>query len=235
MILAVIRARGESKRIPKKNIKPFVGKPIISYSIIAAQESGVFDKIIVSTDCKEIAIVAREYGAEVPFLRPSDLSDDYTGTNAVAAHAIKYFNGQQIDIEYACCIYATAPFVKADSIKAGFEILKQKKKLFCFSATSFAYPIFRSFAINENEDVQMFWPENYESRSQDLSESYHDAGQYYWGKPEGFLEDKCLFAKHSSVSLLPRYLVQDIDTSEDWDMAEMMYLALQQHQKTRGI
>jgi pseudaminic acid cytidylyltransferase len=231
MILGIIPARGGSKRIPGKNIKSFLGKPIISYSILAAQESGVFDKIIVSTDSKEIATIARDYGAEVPFFRPPELSDDFTGTNKVIAHSVKHYQGQEIDVEYVCCIYATAPFIKADYIKAGFEIIKKKKQLFVFSATSFAFPIFRSFAINEKEEVQLFWPKNYESRSQDLPEAYHDAGQFYWGIPEGFVEDKCMFEKHSLALLLPRYLVQDIDTLDDWERAEMMYLAMQIKQK----
>ena len=227
MILAVIPARGGSKRIPKKNIKLFLGKPIISYSILAAQESGVFDKIIVSTDSEEISSIARDYGADVPFLRDSNLSDDYTGTNIVTADAIRYFQGEKINIEYVCCIYATAPFLNADSLKAGFELLKKNNKLFVFSATSFDYPIARAFAINANKEVKMFWPEKYDTRSQDLNEAFHDAGQFYWGKPEGFVEEKCMFEKHSSAFLIPRYLVQDIDTFEDWQRAEMMYSALQ--------
>ena len=226
MKIAIIPARGGSKRIPKKNIKNFCGKPMIAYSILAAKESKLFDHIVVSTDSEEIAAVAKEWGAETPFLRPAELSDDHTGTNDVVAHAIRFF-ASDTSLDYVCCIYATAPFVSTKSLKAGYELLCEHKKTFVFSATSFAFPIFRSFSINEGNEVQMFWPEHLDSRSQDLPEAYHDAGQFYWGKPEGFLEEKDMFASHSSALVLPRYLVQDIDTVEDWEQAELMYEALQ--------
>ena len=156
MILAVIPARGGSKRIPNKNIKSFAGKPIIAYSIMAARNSGIFDRIVVSTDCKEIANVAREWGAETPFIRPKELSDDHTGTNEVTIHAIQYFQDQGEQVEYVCCLYATAPFVNAEDLKYGFELLKGKKQDFVFPATTFPFPIFRAFSIDKNKKVKSY-------------------------------------------------------------------------------
>jgi pseudaminic acid cytidylyltransferase len=230
MNIAIIPARGGSKRIPRKNIKEFCGKPMIAYAITAAKESGLFEHIVVSTDDEEIAKIARIWGAETPFVRPTELADDFTGTNDVVAHGIEYFLQQRIQVKQVCCIYATAPFVTAENLRKGFELLKRSGQLFIFSATSFAFPIFRSIKLNKDGQVQMFWPEHLETRSQDLAEAYHDAGQFYWGKPEGFLKKKKMFTKHSSALIIPRHLVQDIDTMEDWKRAELMYRVL--HEET---
>jgi pseudaminic acid cytidylyltransferase len=230
MHIAVIPARGGSKRIPGKNIKDFCGKPIIAYSILAARKSNLFDHIFVSTDSEEIAEVAIEWGAEVPFKRPKRLSDDFTGITDVVAHAISEYE-KKSKIDYACCIYATAPFLTAENLNKGYELIRKGEKLFVFSATSFPFPIFRSFSIDENQSVEMFWPEHYETRSQDLPEAYHDAGQFAWGKPEGFLGKKNAFSRHSSALVIPRKLVQDIDTVEDWERAELMHTALQLQNK----
>jgi len=223
----VIPARGGSKRIPKKNIKNFFGKPIIAYSIEAAKESRLFDRIIVSTDDHEIAAVAKDFGAEVPFVRPAELADDYTGTNAVVKHAIEWLKADGFHIEYACCIYATAPFLNIKYLKEGIERLNKSEKQFAFSVTSFSSPIFRSFKMNDDNSVKMFWPEYLKTRSQDLPVAYHDVGQFYWGKTEAFLKDYPLFSEHSVGILLPEYLVVDIDTPADWKRAELMYKALQ--------
>jgi len=225
--LAVIPARGGSKRIPRKNIRSFLGKPIIAYSIEAAKQSGCFDKIIVSTDDEEIAEVARQYGAEVPFFRPAELSDDYTGTNDVVKHAINWYIDKGQDVEYACCIYATSPFLQARFLQQGLEKLQITEKAYAFSVTSFPFPIQRSIKITANDSIEAFYPEHIFTRSQDLEEAYHDAGQFYWGRASAYLNDEVLFSNSSIPIVLPRYLVQDIDTLEDWQRAEHMYKSLQ--------
>ncbi len=225
MNICVIPARGGSKRIPKKNIKSFLGKPIIAYSIEAAIELKLFDKIIVSTDDDDIAKVAKQYGAEVPFVRPKEISDDFTGTNDVVKHAIQWFEKQGVFFDYACCIYATAPFIRQKYLKEGFKKLKNSDKSFSFSVTSFPFPIQRAIKIHDNE-ISVFYPDHADSRSQDLEEAYHDAGQFYWGTSSSFFGDEKIFSEKSIPVILPRYLVQDIDTLEDWKRAEIMYQAL---------
>ncbi|NCD13173.1 MAG: pseudaminic acid cytidylyltransferase [Epsilonproteobacteria bacterium] len=229
MNIAIIPARGGSKRIPRKNIKIFWGKPIIAYSIETAHQSGLFDKIIVSTDDEAIADVARSYGAEVPFLRPRELSDDFTPTIPVIAHAIQNSGINTNGIKAVCCLYATAPFVQASFLQKAYEKLFTCKALYCFSATHFPFPIQRAIRLTHDDRVEMFSPENFAIRSQDLEEAYHDAGQFYWGTTSAWLEEKTIFAPHSSALLLPRHLVQDIDTPEDWTRAELMYKVLHEN------
>lgn len=226
MRLAIIPARGGSKRIPRKNIKAFCGKPMIAYSIEAAQKSGCFDKIVVSTDDEEIATFARSLGADVPFMRPKELSDDHTATIPVIAHAISASVHDISEVEAVCCIYATAPFVQPCYIQEAYQKLLTCNAAYCFSATSFPFPIQRAIRLTKDDRVEMFSPENFAVRSQDLEEAYHDAGQFYWGTPEAWLEGKVIFAPHSTAVLLPRHLVQDIDTPEDWTRAEFMMRAL---------
>jgi len=226
MKIAIIPARGGSKRIPRKNIKPFHGKPIIAYSIEAAVSSGCFDKVIVSTDDAKIAEVAEQYGAEVPFLRPANISDDYATTMDVMHHAITWCMDNGWAVDAVCCLYATAPFVTPEYLRQGLDKLNIGLFEFVFSAGAFAFPIQRAIKISSEGEVSMFSPENEQRRSQDLEEAYHDAGQFYWGKTDAFLERKAIFAKHSSVVILPRNRVQDIDTSEDWKLAEALYSAL---------
>jgi pseudaminic acid cytidylyltransferase len=229
MNLAIIPARGGSRRIPGKNIKNFAGKPIIAYSIEAAKASQVFDRIIVSTDSDEIAEVALTYGAEIPFKRPPELSDDHTPTAPVIAHAIHWFRDRGHFPEFACCIYATAPFVGPEFIKEGYEIIvKHHNVTSVFSVTTFPFPIFRSLRITEKGTLAMFWPEYEMTRSQDLPEAYHDAGQFYWLKVDSFLKSGKIYTSDAMPVILPRYLVQDIDTSEDWLTAERMFKALQE-------
>ena len=225
MKIAIIPARGGSKRIPRKNIKDFFGKPLIAYSIEAAKKTKLFDKIIVSTDDEEIASIAKSYGAEI-LKRPKELADDFTPTIPVIAHAITSTCKDLSKIELVCCIYATAPFVQAQYIKEAYKKLIKQKNDYCFSATSFAFPIQRAIKLQE-ESVEMFYPEHFNTRSQDLEEAYHDAGQFYWGTPKAWCEGEPVFSNKSSVVLLPRYLVQDIDTLEDWKRAELMYKVLQ--------
>jgi pseudaminic acid cytidylyltransferase len=234
MKLCVIPARGGSKRIAKKNIRDFCGKPIIAYSIEAALASRCFDKVIVSTDDKEIADVANKYGAETPFFRPAELSDDYTGTNEVIKHAIEWYRNKAETISFVCCIYATAPFVEVEYIKEGYEKLISLNKSFAFTATSFPFPIQRAIRINNSDEVEAIWPENISKRSQDLEDAYHDAGQFYWGKSEAFVNDEVIFSPSSVAVLLPRHLVQDIDTLEDWRRAEFMYQAIQLENKGKS-
>jgi len=226
MNLCLIPARGGSKRLPGKNIRKFCGEPIISYSIKAAIESNCFDKIVVSTDDEEISNIAKKYGADIPFIRPKELSDDYTGTNDVVKHAIEWFLKKNIVIENVCCLYATAPFVQPCYLKAGYEKLVESGKSFAFSVTSFPFPIQRAVRITSENEVEAIWPEHIYTRSQDLEEAFHDAGQFYWGKSESFLNGKVMFSNASVPVVLPRHLVQDIDTFEDWDRAELMYRAL---------
>lgn len=228
MNIAIIPARGGSKRILKKNIKDFLGKPIIAYSIEEALNSTLFDRVIVSTDDEDIAKVAQEYGAQVPFMRPKEISDDWTGTNEVVKHAINWFIEQSVKIDCACCIYATAPFIKQQYLKEGFERLQHSDKLFAFSVTSFAFPIQRAIKIN-NGEISMFDSQYLKVRSQDLEEAYHDAGQFCWGKSKAFLEDEVVFSEKSIPIILPRHLVQDIDTFEDWQRAELMFKATNEY------
>jgi pseudaminic acid cytidylyltransferase len=227
MKLAVIPARGGSKRIPRKNIKDFCGKPIIAWSIEAALQSGCFDELIVSTDDPEIADVARQWGAQVPFVRPVALSDDHTGTTPVVQHAIEWFAQHGRSPQKVCCIYATAPFVSAADIKRGEDILTQENCAYAFSVTSYPFPIQRAVRITPQGNVEMFNPQYFNTRSQDLEEAWHDAGQFYWGQAKAWAEGKMFFTPDSIPVRLPRHRVQDIDTAEDWLRAEWMFKALQ--------
>lgn len=227
MKLAVIPARGGSKRIPRKNIKDFFGRPMIAWSIAAARDSGCFDRIVVSTDDAEIAAVARAHGAETPFVRPLELADDHTPTIPVIAHAIQWYLDRGEAVDAACCIYATAPFVQAEDLRAGLAALMAEDCAYVFSATSFPFPIQRAIRINAQGRAEMFNPEHFATRSQDLEEAFHDAGQFYWGRPEAWLQGLPIFSPQSIPLRLPRNRVQDIDTLEDWVQAEQLF-ALQQ-------
>lgn len=226
MRLAVIPARGGSKRIPRKNIRPFGGRPMIAWSIRAAIESGCFDRIIVSTDDAEIAATARKYGAEAPFVRPAALSDDHTGTAPVIAHAVQWQQDHGVPVNTVCCLYATAPFLRAEDLRRGLATFEDSGANFAFSVTSYAFPIQRAIRITRQGRVQMFQPEHYRTRSQDMEEAWHDAGQFYWGKTAAWLADEPLFGPDSAAVILPRHRVQDIDTAEDWARAELMFEAL---------
>lgn len=226
MKLCIIPARGGSKRILRKNIKPFGGQPMIAWSIAAARQSDCFDRIIVSTDDDETAEVARAYGAEVPFTRPPELSDDYTGTIPVIAHAVGWQNAHGQPVSEACCIYATAPFVQAQDLQRGLHLLLSTGADYAFSVTSYAFPIQRAIRITREGRVEMFSPQHCNSRSQDLEEAWHDAGQFYWGTASAWLAQKPLFSSGTAPVPLPRFRVQDIDTPEDWAHAEVMFKCL---------
>ena len=228
--VAIIPARGGSKRIPRKNIKDFYGKPLIAYSIQAALESNLFDKVIVTTDDKEIAKIAKEYGADVPFVRPKELSDDFTGTADVIKHALEWLSENGEIYDYACTIYATAPLLKSQYLIEGFKKLRDSDAINAFSATSMPFPIQRTFKVNDEGRCEMFTPEHYMTRSQDLEEAYQDAGQFYWTKVDQ-TSDEIMFGKDSIPIILPRHLVQDIDTLEDWQRAEIMYKVIQESNK----
>lgn len=233
MKLAVIPARGGSKRIPRKNIKSFGGKPMIEWSIQAAHDAGVFDRIVVSTDDAEIAAVARDCGADVPFERPVELSDDYTGTIPVVAHAIDWHQAHGYAPSQVCCIYATAPFIQSEDIRRGAEKLIQSGADFAFSVTSFAFPIQRAIKLGTDGRVEMFDPVQFQTRSQDLPEAYHDAGQFYWGTKSAWQSGALIFGPGSVPVILPRYRVQDIDTPEDWEQAEVLMRAIAHPQASK--
>ena len=227
MRFAVIPARGGSKRIPRKNIRPFCGRPMIAWSIQAARDSACFDRILVSTDDAEIAAVARDAGAEVPFLRPSALADDHTGTIPVIAHAVEWQRAHGDAPEAVCCVYATAPFVRAADIRAGLDALQASGAAYAFSVTTYASPIQRALRLTSEGRVGMFQPELFNTRSQDLEEAYHDAAQFYWGRADAWTQGRPIFSADAVPIVLPRHRVQDIDTPEDWARAEWLFRALQ--------
>jgi len=226
-VVAIIPARGGSKRIPRKNIKDFYGKPLIAYSIEVALASKLFEKVVVSTDDEEIANIAKFYGAEVPFLRPKELSDDFTGTEDVINHTLVYLKNNNELYDYVCTLYATAPLLQKEYLIEGFEKLKNSTAINAFSATSMPFPIQRTFKLNNNGRCEMFTPEYYMTRSQDLEEAYQDAGQFYW-KRLNKESKEIMFGEDSIPIILPRHLVQDIDTLEDWQRAEVMYKVLKE-------
>lgn len=230
MKLAVIPARAGSKRIPRKNIRSFAGQPMISWSIRAAIESQCFDRIIVSTDDEEIAQIARDHGAEVPFLRPPELSDDYTTTVPVVAHAVHWQNTHGSAVSEVCCIYATAPFLRAEDLQRGLQTLRKTCASYAFSVTQYAFPIQRAIRVTAEQRIEMFDPDHAGTRSQDLEEAWHDAGQFYWGRAKCWLAQDGLFGSLSAPVPLPTYRVQDIDTPDDWARAEWMFLAMNRDQ-----
>lgn len=219
--VAIIPARGGSKRIPRKNIRDFLGKPIIAYSIETALECGLFDEVMVSTDDEEITEVARKYGAKVPFIRSEENADDYASTVDVLVEVLLEYQQRGKYFENGCCIYSTAPLLKSSFLKSGYERLINESFSTLFPVVEFSYPILRSLRLIKKGKVEMNWPEHLESRSQDLPKAYHDAGQFYWFNVEQLLNKKKLFGDNSGSIILPNTLVQDIDTQEDWDLAEM--------------
>ncbi|PKF51594.1 pseudaminic acid cytidylyltransferase [Enterovibrio nigricans] len=229
MRVCIIPARGGSKRIPGKNLKSFIGRPIIAYAIDVAKKCALFDRIIVSTDDNEIAAIANELGAEVPFIRPASISDDHATTLDVIKHAIEWLQADKCQtIEAVCCLYATVPFTRAMDLVEGLALLESHDTQYTFAATRFSFPIQRSIRLNSDENVEMFWPEHFSTRSQDLEPAYHDAGMFYWGRPDTFLAGLPIFAPHSKVVQIPHYRVQDIDEPDDWIRAEMLYQILSQ-------
>lgn len=230
MKVAIIPARGGSKRIPRKNVREFCGQPLIAYSILAAKNSDLFDHIIVSTDDEQIRDIANQYDAETPFVRPPELANDRATTVPVINHAVSWVQ-QHIDkVDHACCIYATAPFIQAKALRESYEMLISRKVGgYVFSATTMPFPIQRTFKVKPDGFVEMFEPHNYNTRSQDLEEAFQDAGQFYWGSAETYNGEKIFFSTDSMAYVLPRHMVQDIDTLEDWRRAELMYEVLKKN------
>ncbi len=223
MNIVIIPARGGSKRIYRKNIQNFCGKPIIYWPIKIAQKSKLFDKIIVSTDDREIAEIAKSLGAETPFYRPTKLSDDYCGVSPVLSHAILWLENKSYEIENVCCVYPTSVFLNKKDLIKGFDILTAGGWSYVFSATKFSYPIFRSFKKRGKAGVEMLFPEYYDSRSQDLPNAYHDAAQFYWAKPTTWKKEEKIFDKNSFPIIIPNWRVQDIDEEQDFKRAELLF------------
>lgn len=221
--IAVIPARGGSKRIPGKNIRTFCGKPMIAWSIEAARACGIFARILVSTDDDAIAEIAVKSGAEVPFKRPPELADDFAPTTEVVAHAVQWGLAQGWPISSACCIYATAPFLSPQDLISGWDLLKTGHWNYVFSATEFPAPIFRAFKRRPAGGVEMLFPEHFLTRSQDFDAALHDAGQFYWGTTRAWLDRMIIFSERSELVLIPRTRSVDIDTPEDWAFAESLF------------
>jgi pseudaminic acid cytidylyltransferase len=225
--VAIIPARGGSKRIPRKNIKTFCGKPMIGYSISAALKSELFGEVIVSTDDDEIAVLAKELGASVPFKRPADVSDDHTPLAGVLLHALEELKRQRGELpDFFCCLLATAPFVQVSDLKRGWEIIRQRQSTSVLPVASFPFPIFRALKKEESDFASMVWPEHELTRSNDLPETFHDAGQFYWLQTAAFLAEQKVYTKKMQSMVLPRWRVQDIDTVEDWERAEVIFKSL---------
>ena len=224
MNIAIIPARGGSKRIPRKNIRAFCGKPMIAWPIAAASESGLFDHIIVTTDDEEIAQIAREAGAEVPFTRPPELSDDHSGTTDVVVHALEWAIAAGWPVEAACCIYATAAFVAPEDLTDAHAQLTTGCD-FVFPALRYGHPPQRGFVRAEDGSPALLQPEHRSTRTQDLPAVFHDAGQFYWGTRDAWLERRAVFGENSRFVELPAARAVDIDRPDDWDMAERLFAA----------
>ncbi|MBP5073340.1 pseudaminic acid cytidylyltransferase [Pseudomonas chlororaphis] len=225
--IAIIPARGGSKRIARKNLKPFDGVPMIARSIATALRSGLFDQVLVSTDDPQIAELAKASGARVPFMRPAELADDFTGTGPVIVHALNALRERGETFDYACCIYATAPLLQLRYLRQGLAALEaHPERSFAFSVCNFAFPVQRALTLDDQGALTSLYPEFRNTRSQDLPPAYQDAGQFYWGRSEAWLRGDLVFSPLSLPVILPRHLVQDIDTEEDWLRAEYLYAAL---------
>ena len=225
MNVAIIPARGGSKRIPRKNVKSFCGKPMIAHSIENALASRAIDKVVVSTDDDEIAQIAQDYGADVPFVRPQDLSDDHTGTSPVIRHAIEILQEQNWNLEYCACIYATSPLLTSELIDRCYDMLvKRPHPDYVFTAARYSFPIQRALVLSQNGGVKPFDEHAITKRSQDLEPTYHDAGQLYWGHVDSWQDvTKHIFSENSKMVVMPDHLVQDIDTPDDWTRAELLF------------
>ena len=221
--LAIIPARGGSKRIPRKNIRPFCGVPIIKYSIDAAIQSQCFDEIMVSTDDKEIACIAEKYGAKIPFLRSAATANDYATTADVLVEVINNYSKIGINFDYVCCIYPTAPFVTPEIINDSYNKIIQNKAKSAFPVVKFEYSIYRGLRKNKDDKLEMLWPKNISVRSQDLEEAFHDAGQFYWLKVDSLMKEKIVFSDQSIGIEVSCLNVQDIDNENDWKLAEIKY------------
>ncbi len=225
--VAIITARGGSRRIPRKNIKDFLGKPIIAYSILAALEARCFDEVMVSTDDNEIAEIALKYGARVPFFRSAANSDDYATTASVLTEVLEEYHRLGNDFKYACGLYPTAPFITGEMLRMSHDLLIQTGADAVLPVVRFGYPVQRAFRIEDGR-LEMIWPEYVNSRSQDLMEAYHDSGQFYWLRVSRFMETRRIFGEHTIPIVVPESEAQDIDTESDWRIAEIKYRIMHQ-------
>jgi pseudaminic acid cytidylyltransferase len=225
MNIAVIPARGGSKRIPRKNIKVFGGKPMIVYAITAAKKSGLFDHVLVSTDDAEIATIANEWGAETPFVRPAELANDFTATVPVVAHAIQACEALGWSFDNVCCIYPGVPFIEIEDLQGAFKHLEAGSADYFFPVTEFPSAIQRALKQNSDGVMQPFYPEFELARSQDLESAYYDAGQFYWGKKKAWLNNPRIHSNGAGY-VIPSWRVIDIDTPADWDRAELLAMAI---------
>jgi pseudaminic acid cytidylyltransferase len=224
--IAVIPARAGSKRVPGKNIRPFQGRPMIAFAIKTAVESKIFERVIVSTDSNEIAEVAKKEGAEVPFLRPSEISGDHTTTAEVLKHALIEI-GADAKYKFACCIYPAVPFLMISDVKAGLELLHTKDAKSTLAISEFGSSVWRAFEEFSDHKLKMIWPEHSVVRTQDLPSAFHDAGQFYWVQVEEFLKKPQFFTNKTYGIKIPKWRSHDIDTKDDWERAEVIYKALQ--------
>jgi len=225
MNIAIIPARGGSKRIPRKNIKVFCGKPMIAWAISAARASGLFDHIVVSTDDDEIVAISKEQGAEIPFIRPDDLADDLTPTVPVIAHAVRSCRDIGWIIDYACCIYPGTPFLQTNDLLAAFNLLREHDANFVYPVTEYAHPVQRAMRHLPDGKMQFFDPRFELTRTQDLETAFHDAGQFYWGKTSAWLEHKKMHTDGLGMPI-PNWRVVDIDSADDWNRAELVFKAM---------
>jgi pseudaminic acid cytidylyltransferase len=232
--LAIIPARGGSKRIPGKNIKEFCGFPIIKYSIDVAIKSGCFDEVMVSTEDKKIARIAKKYGAKIPFFRSKETSCDDASTGAVVKEVLESYKKINLDFDYVCCIYPTAPFITGSLLNKAYGILKNNNVDSVIPIVKYDYPIQRALKVSNNK-VQMICPENEDKRSQDLEEAYHDVGQFYWLRSNSFLKKNKIFTDKTMYIELPVINAQDIDTEQDWEMAEIKYKILLNNKKEKKL
>jgi pseudaminic acid cytidylyltransferase len=221
--IAIIPARGGSKRIPDKNIRLFLGKPIISYPIQAAFDSGLFEEVMVSTDSELIADIAREYGAKVPFTRSSENASDLAPLKDVVLEVLNKYSDKGLEFDYFCCLLPASPLIRAERLSESFRILKETNSSSLVPVVKYSHPIQRAFRINESSRLEMMWPENLLKRTQDLESTYHDSGSFYWVKTDLFLKEGTFFTGKSVPLVLPESEVQDIDDAQDWLMAEMKF------------
>jgi pseudaminic acid cytidylyltransferase len=225
MRLAVIPARGGSKRIPRKNIREFCGKPMIGWAISTAKKSGLFDRIIVSTDDEEISAIANTFGAETPFIRPAELSDDLTPTVPVIAHAVNFLSDIGFEVEHACCIYPCAPFLRVDDLVAAFDLMQKNNVDFVYPITEYPHPIQRAMRQLSSGKMEFLWPKFELTRTQDLEKTYHDTGQFYWGKSIAWRFHKKMHSDGLGIRI-PNWRVVDIDSMDDWKRAESIFRSI---------
>lgn len=221
--VAIITARGGSKRIPRKNVKEFCGKPILAYSIEAALRSGLFETVMVSTDDKEIAEIAEKYGAKVPFFRSAQNANDYATTVDVLCEVLNQYKEQGKEFQYGCCIYPTAPFVTAEKLQQGMKLLQEEGTDSVMPVTAFSFPPMRGMYLQDNGSINYAFPEYAQKRSQDITEMYHDCGQFYFFKPDILMQKRSIVTEHTKAMTVPELEVQDIDNESDWEIAEIKY------------